>query len=106
MDYARAAAAPTSQIAAVFKTSPTGEAYTQAAFEMRSEGLMSFTDVSIKANVHMLMGRAMGLVDNLNPSGKAKLPKTEDFSQPPAPRTLRRWLAAVNEFDRKGSSWI
>lgn len=78
------------------------EAYTQAAFEMRSEGLMSFTDVSIKANVHMLMGRAMGLVDNLNPSGKAKLPKTEDFSQPPAPRTLRRWLASVNEFGRSG----
>ncbi|MEO9649367.1 MAG: Mu transposase C-terminal domain-containing protein [Roseobacter sp.] len=78
------------------------EAYTQAAFEMRNEGLMSFTDVSIKANVHMLMGRAMGLVDNLNPSGKAKLPKTEDFSQPPAPRTLRRWLALVNEFGRSG----
>ncbi|MFY0681457.1 MAG: DDE-type integrase/transposase/recombinase [Thalassovita sp.] len=78
------------------------EAYVQAALEMRSEGLMSFTDVSIKANVHMLMGRAMGLVDNLNPSGKAKPPKTEDFSQPPAPRTLRRWLAAVNEFGRSG----
>ena len=78
------------------------EAYVQAALEMHSEGLMSFTDVSIKANVHPLMGRAMGLVDNLNPSGKAKLPKTEDFSKPPAPRTLRRWLAAVNEFGRSG----
>ncbi|EET48316.1 Mu transposase C-terminal domain-containing protein [Thalassobium sp. R2A62] len=78
------------------------EAYTQAAYEMRNEGLMSFTDVSIKANVDRLMGRAMGLVDNLNPSGNAKLPKTEDFSKPPAARTLRRWLAAVNEFGRSG----
>ncbi len=78
------------------------EAYTQAALEMRNEDLMNFTDESIRANVHTLMGRAMALVDNLNPSGKAKLLKTEDFSQPPAPRTLRRWLAAVNEFGRSG----
>jgi len=63
------------------------EAYTQAAYLMRGEGLMTFTDESIKANTHALMGRAMALVDNLNPSGKAKLPKKEDFSQPPAPRT-------------------
>jgi putative transposase len=69
---------------------------------MYGEGMMKFTDESIKVNRYELAGRAMALVDNLNPSGKAKLPKTEDFSQPPAPRTLRRWLAAVNEFGRSG----
>lgn len=69
---------------------------------MHQEGLLKFTDDSIKANMFMLMGRAMELADNLNPSGKEKLTKAEDFSVCPSPRTLRRWLAAVNEFGRIG----
>ncbi|MBU2991892.1 DDE-type integrase/transposase/recombinase [Octadecabacter sp. B2R22] len=78
------------------------EAYAQAAFELRSEGKMKFTDESIKANTEALMGRAVKLADNLNSQGKDELTKTEDFGEPPAPRTLRRWLAAMNEFGRSG----
>lgn len=78
------------------------EAYAQAAFELHNEGTMKFTDESIKANTDALMGRAVKLADNLNREGKSKLTKAEDFSQPPAPRTLRRWSAALNEFGRSG----
>lgn len=78
------------------------EVYTQAAWNLRSEALMSFTDASIKANKFELVGRAMELAENLNPSGKTKLLKSEDFSIPPSPRTLRRWLAAMNNYGRGG----
>jgi len=73
------------------------EAYCQAANDMRREGLMKLTDESIKANAFALIGRAVELGDNLNPEGKAKLPKSEDFSIPPAPRTLRRWMKEMSE---------
>lgn len=78
------------------------EAYVQAAIQMHDSGEMKFTDESIKANGFQLAGLAMSLADNLNPSGNAALSKTEDFGKPPAPRTLRRWLASVNEFGRGG----
>ncbi|MCK0138111.1 DNA-binding domain-containing protein [Aliiroseovarius sp. F47248L] len=78
------------------------EAYCQAALEMHHEGLMKLTDESIKANTFILMGRAMELADNLNPSGKEKLSNAENFSIAPAPRTLRRWLAAMGDMGRGG----
>lgn len=78
------------------------EAYCQAALDMYGEGLLQFTDMSIKANMPTLMGRAMELSDNLNPSGKAKLSKAEDFAVRPSARTLRRWLSAMGEFGRSG----
>jgi len=78
------------------------EAYSEALLEMHSEGLLKKTDLSLKANEPFLVARAVQLADNLNPSGKAKLPKSEDFSIPPSPRTLRRWLSAMEEFGRGG----
>lgn len=73
------------------------EAYCQAALDMHREKLMNFTDVSMKANAFALMGRAMELADNLNPSGEKKLKKSEDFSVCPSPRSLRRWLASLQD---------
>lgn len=73
------------------------EAYCQAAIDMHREGLLKLTDDSIKANKFALMGRAMELGDNLNPDGKKKLSKSEDFSIPPSPRSLRRWLKEMSE---------
>lgn len=78
------------------------EAYCQAALDMHRDGHMKLTDVSIKTNMFMLMGRAIELADNLNPTGKEKLPKAEDFSVPPSARTLRRWLASMGDFGRSG----
>lgn len=71
------------------------EAYCQASNDMRRDGLMKLTDESIKANMFTLMGRAIELTDNLNPTGKDKLPKSEDFSISPSARTLRRWATLV-----------
>lgn len=73
------------------------EAYCQAALELYHEKRLKFTDDSIKANIRELAGLAMELVDNLNPTGKEKLTKAEDFSARPSPRTLRRWLASMSQ---------
>ncbi|NKX42621.1 DDE-type integrase/transposase/recombinase [Rhodobacteraceae bacterium R_SAG2] len=78
------------------------EAYTEALLGLHREGLLKRNDLSLKASEPFLVARAIQLADNLNPSGKAKLPKSEDFSIPPSPRTLRRWLSAMEEFGRGG----
>ena len=78
------------------------EAYCQAAKDMHRDGLVKLTDESIKASMLALMGRAIELADNLNPTGKDKLPKSEDFSIPPSARTLRRWLASMGDFGISG----
>lgn len=78
------------------------EAYCQAALDMHREGLLKFTDESINANIFTLIGRAVDLSDNLNPSGKAKPIKSEDIGTAPSARTLRRWLASMIEFGRSG----
>lgn len=68
------------------------EAYCQAALDMHREGLMSLTDTSIKANRYALTGRATELAENLNPTGAKNPSKSEDFSQCPSARSLRRWF--------------
>jgi putative transposase len=78
------------------------EAYRQAALNMRHEGLLKMTGESYKANMFTVMGRAMELAGNLNPTGADKLSKSEDFRHPPSFRTLRRWLAAADEFGVSG----
>ncbi|MEO9824575.1 MAG: hypothetical protein ABJO29_05555 [Yoonia sp.] len=78
------------------------EEFGQAALDMHSEGLLKFTDECIKANEYALIGRASKLADNLNASKKQELTKAEDLSECPSPRTLRRWIAAMNKFGRGG----
>lgn len=78
------------------------EAYCQATSDMRREGLLKMTGESYDVNKFTVMGRAIELAGNLNPTGADKLPKGEDFSQPPSFRTLRRWLAAADEFGVSG----
>lgn len=78
------------------------EAYCQAALDMHREGLLKFTDESINANIFTLIGRAVDLSDNLNPSGKENPIKSEDIGTAPSARTLRRWLASMIEFGRSG----
>ncbi|MCL3881024.1 Mu transposase C-terminal domain-containing protein [Marivita sp. GX14005] len=78
------------------------EAYAQALLEIYNKGTLKKTDESLKANEDLLIAKAMKLADNLNPSGKDKLPKAEDFSIPPSPRTLRRWLSAMEKFGPSG----
>jgi len=78
------------------------EAYAQALADMYSANLLHKTDASLKANEPLLIARAIQLAGNLNPSGKDELTKAENFSIPPSPRTLRRWLAAMEQMGREG----
>lgn len=75
------------------------EAYCQAFFELRrDDASFKKTDSSIKARIYDIMGRAIELADNVNSKGKP----SEDFSVPPSPRQLRRWLADFEEFGMLG----
>jgi putative transposase len=73
------------------------DAYCEAAKELHSEKLMSFTDISIKANMQLLMGRVMHLAAERLPEGELKVLKSENLGIPPGPRTLRRWLAEYDD---------
>lgn len=78
--------------------------YCQVALEMHAERLMNFTDASIKANKAALIERVSDRApeDAPEPDRNGKILKSENFSKPPAPRTLRRWLAALNKFGLMG----
>lgn len=73
------------------------EAYSQATLALYRKGLVQKTDASLYANMSLIKGEVMDMADNLNPSGAAVLCKSEDFSKSPAPRTLRRWLSAMEQ---------
>jgi putative transposase len=70
------------------------DAYCEAFAELYRDGQIQATDESIRANMRTLMGAAMAYVDNLNRFGADRIDVSTDLSQPPSPRTLRRWLQA------------
>jgi putative transposase len=78
------------------------DAYCEAAIELHQEALMSFTDASIQWNMQLLVGRVMALASDRLPEGELRVLKSENLGKPPSSRTLRRWLAARNEFGLVG----
>ncbi|SHM26452.1 putative transposase [Roseovarius pacificus] len=72
--------------------------YCQVALELHAEGLMTFTDASIKANKALLLDRVMDIAPDDLPEPGKKFRKSENFAKVPSPRSLRRWLAELNKF--------
>lgn len=78
------------------------DCYCIVAQELHREKKLKFTDASILANKHEIVGRVMELATKDVPQGDTTLKPTEDFGKAPSPRTLRRWLAEREAFGLKG----
>jgi len=76
--------------------------YVQVAEEMRHEGLLKYTDASIRGNMYEIVGRVQEIAPKRLPEGDKELKPSEDFGRAPAPRTLRRWRAEKNKFGLLG----
>ncbi|QCO54684.1 hypothetical protein EOK75_02035 [Pseudorhodobacter turbinis] len=78
------------------------EAYCEAVSELHRENKLKLTDASLCDNMDRIMGRAIQFAGNLNPGGDKSVPSSENFSAPPSPRSLRRWLKERNDFGLLG----
>ena len=85
-------------------------AYIEAFLELERARLIKRTDAAIEANKHELRGRAMEYAGQFRGGGDTR--HSEDFSESPSSRTLRRWLAEyralgmsglIDAMDRRGN---
>lgn len=76
--------------------------YTAVMTQMHAEGIYKFTDTAMHANEAQLLLRVLQIAPKELPKGDKFLKKSEDYSEVPSPRTLRRWMAERNQFGMIG----
>ena len=75
-------------------------AYVEAFRELLQENLIKITDESIKACKDLLRSRAMDYARKL--TGGLGTPMSEDISNMPSARTLRRWIQSFRDLGMSG----